>query len=105
MLIKPQKKINNVFLFSSIGSEKLIINPKINPEIIEIKKDDLKQINGIGTTIEKKLNEIDIYNFYQISNLSKEDIETISEKIKTFPGKIERDNWVGQAQELLKEKS
>ena len=37
MLIKPQKKINNVFLFSSIGSEKLIINPKINPEIIEIK--------------------------------------------------------------------
>lgn len=82
------------------GGKELI---KTVPEIIELKKDDLKQINGIGTTIEKKLNEIDIYNFYQISNLSKEDIETISEKIKTFPGKIERDNWVGQAQELLKE--
>ena len=37
-LINPQKKINSVFLFSSIGSEKLINNPKISPEIIVIKE-------------------------------------------------------------------
>lgn len=76
---------------------------KTVPEIKEIKKDDLKQINGIGATLEKKLNEIGIYNFSQISNLNKEDIEAISEKIKTFPGRIKRDNWVEQAQDFLKE--
>ena len=78
---------------------------KTVPKIEEIKKDDLKQINGIGATIEEKLNTLGIYNFSQLSNLSQGEIETISDKIKVFPGRIERDNWVKQAQELLKEKT
>lgn len=65
-------------------------------------KSDLQQIKGIGTSIEEKLNNIGIYNFTQISKLTSTDIEKITELIKFFPGRIERDNWVKQAKDLLK---
>ncbi|MCW8982232.1 MULTISPECIES: hypothetical protein [Altibacter] len=63
-------------------------------------RSDLTKINGIGPYIEQKLNEIGIYTFEQISRLEDEDIRTITELIDFFPGRIERDNWVGQAKAL-----
>lgn len=63
-------------------------------------KEDLTKINGIGPYIEQKLNDVGIYNYSQISNLSHQDIELITEMIDFFPGRIERDNWVGQAKSL-----
>lgn len=63
-------------------------------------KDDLTQISGIGPYIENKLNEIGIYNFDQISRLKREDILIVTELIDFFPGRIERDDWVGQAENL-----
>jgi predicted flap endonuclease-1-like 5' DNA nuclease len=64
-------------------------------------KDDLTRIMGIGPYIEQKLNEIGICNYEQISRLSEADIQTITELIDFFPGRIERDNWVGQARSLM----
>ena len=66
-------------------------------------KDALTKINGIGPYIEQKLNEIDIYTYRQISNLKEADIRTVTELIDFFPGRIERDDWVGQAAALLVE--
>ena len=63
-------------------------------------KDDLKLISGIGPFIEEKLNGIGIYTFDQISKFKKEDIETVTQLIKFFPGRIERDDWPGQAEKL-----
>tara|TARA_R100000935_G_scaffold1439_1_gene4493 strand:- start:44233 stop:44862 length:630 start_codon:yes stop_codon:yes gene_type:complete len=63
-------------------------------------KEDLTKINGIGPYIEQKLNDIGIYTYEQISRLSLRDIELITEMIDFFPGRIERDNWVGQAKSL-----
>lgn len=63
-------------------------------------KDDLTQIMGIGPYIEQKLNEIGICNYSQISKLKESDIRIITELIDFFPGRIERDNWVGQAKAL-----
>ncbi len=63
-------------------------------------KDDLKKISGVGPFIENKLNGIGIYTFDQISRFSKEDIDTVTELIKFFPGRIERDNWTDQARKL-----
>ena len=68
----------------------------------EAEKDDLKKINGIGAFIEIKLNKIGIYTYNQISKFSKDDINAITELIKFFPGRIERDNWVEQAKKLTK---
>ena len=62
--------------------------------------DSLTQINGIGPYIEQRLNEIGIYNYSQISRLQLKDITVITHLIDFFPGRIERDNWVYQAQEL-----
>lgn len=67
----------------------------------EADKDDLKLISGIGPFIEKKLNEIGIYTFEQISKFSIKDIEDVTALIEFFPGRIERDNWRTQAKDLM----
>jgi predicted flap endonuclease-1-like 5' DNA nuclease len=66
--------------------------------------DDLTLICGIGGWINEKLNALDIYTFRQISNFDKEDIETVTDAIEYFPGRIERDDWISQAEELRKMK-
>ncbi len=64
-------------------------------------RDDLKQINGIGPFIEEKLNELGIYTFEQISQLNDHLVETLTTAIEFFPGRIDRDDWVGQADRLF----
>lgn len=64
--------------------------------------DDLKVIVGVGSFLEKKLHAIGIYTFRQIANFNEEDIDQVNDLIEFFPGRIVRDNWVGQAVELAK---
>ncbi len=64
-------------------------------------RDDLKQINGIGPFIEEKLNDLGIYTFEQVSAFDDEMVETLTTAIEFFPGRIERDDWVGQADRLF----
>ena len=64
-------------------------------------KDDLTMISGIGPVIEKRLNSLDIYTFRQISRFSPMDIQMINDTIIFFSGRIERDEWVTQATELV----
>jgi predicted flap endonuclease-1-like 5' DNA nuclease len=63
--------------------------------------DDLKMISGIGPFIEERLHALDIYTFLQISKFTPQDIETINDAIEYFSGRIERDEWVSQARELV----
>jgi len=65
-------------------------------------KDDLKMISGIGPFIEERLNALDIYTFRQISKFTPQDISTINDAIEYFSGRIERDEWVAQARELVR---
>ncbi|WP_298519052.1 hypothetical protein [uncultured Kordia sp.] len=65
-------------------------------------KDDLKRIKGVGPFIEEKLNTIGIYTFDQISKFTPEDMQAVTELISFFPGRIERDDWKGQAAILKK---
>ena len=62
--------------------------------------DDLTQINGIGPVIVEKLNGIGITTFTQLAALTEEDIERINEQLN-LKGRIERDNWIGQAKRLI----
>lgn len=64
--------------------------------------DDLTLISGIGGWIESTLNALDIFTFKQISNFSEVDIQTVTDAIDFFPGRIERDEWVEQAAELVR---
>ena len=61
-------------------------------------------IDGLGLWVEERLNTLGIYTFSQISKLTHDDIETITEVLEIIPGRIEEDNWVGQARELVKTK-
>lgn len=63
-------------------------------------KDDLTVIAGIGPALQKKLNEQGIYSYAQIAGLSAQEIDRLEETIIKFPGRIKRDDWVGQAKKL-----
>jgi len=67
-------------------------------------KDDLKKINGIGPVIEKMLNSLGVTSFKQVAEFKPDDITTVTEAIEAFPGRIERDNWVGGAKEQYAKK-
>jgi len=66
--------------------------------------DDLKLINGIGPVFEEKLNELGIYTYEQISKLKAADREELSAIDGITREKIESEEWVKQAKELLKNK-
>ena len=51
--------------------------------------------------MENVLNSHGVTTFRQLANFSGEDVERVSEAIGTFPGRIERDDWVGRARRLL----
>ena len=64
-------------------------------------KDDLKKISGVGPFIEEKLHRLGIYTFGQIASMTPDQAEKINEAIEFFPGRIIRDDWVGQAERLM----
>jgi predicted flap endonuclease-1-like 5' DNA nuclease len=64
------------------------------------KADDLKQITGIGPKLEEKLNGLGIYHYSQIAGWSDGDIARIDAELQA-KGRVERDNWVGQAAALM----
>jgi len=65
-------------------------------------KDNLTDIKGIGPFIEKRLNMLGIYTFKQLSELTPELVDRVGNAIEFFPGRIERENWIGQARHFLK---
>lgn len=76
-----------------------VVGGRINVDE-NIEKDDLTLINGVGPFLERQLNEAEIYTYRQISNWNRKDVDEITRKIGFFPGRIEQDNWVGQAARL-----
>jgi len=58
--------------------------------------DDLTEINGIGPVIAGKLNAQGITTFKQVAELTAADVERIDGELN-FKGRIEREEWVGQA--------
>jgi len=65
--------------------------------------DDLQQIFGIGPLTEKALNDLGITQYVHLAELEKPDIERIANALEIGPGRIERDNWVGNARKQLEE--
>ena len=62
--------------------------------------DDLKLIGGVGPALEKKLNEAGVTSLSQIADWKAADIAAMDEKL-SFHGRIERDDWIGQAKDLI----
>ena len=62
--------------------------------------DDLKEIIGIGKVFERALNDLGVFNFRQIASFGVADIARVNTKLKEFKGRMEQDDWIGQAKEL-----
>jgi len=62
-------------------------------------KDDLKKISGVGPVLEKALNGLGIFHFHQVAAFTQADIDAV-EGETNFPGRVERDDWIGQAKKL-----
>jgi predicted flap endonuclease-1-like 5' DNA nuclease/archaellum component FlaC len=83
-----------------IEAARAIVRAAIAPAP-EGQKDDLQQIKGIGPFIEKQLNELGIATYSQIAQLDENLIGHLTTAIQFFPGRIQKDQWVEQAKELV----
>lgn len=63
-------------------------------------QDDLQDIIGIGKVFEQTLHELGIFNFRQIANFELSDVSRVNAEMKEFKGRMEQDDWIGQAKEL-----
>ena len=61
--------------------------------------DDLKLISGVGPKLEQTLNELGFWHFDQIAKWTETEIAWVDARLK-FKGRIERDDWMAQAEVL-----
>jgi NADH-quinone oxidoreductase subunit E len=61
--------------------------------------DDLQQISGIGPGIERTLHELGIFHFRQIAAFTPDNVAWVNRRLR-FKGRIEREDWIGQAKRL-----
>jgi len=66
--------------------------------------DDLKKISGVGPVLEAKLHELGITKFEQVAKFTTDEISKVDDRL-SFKGRIERDDWLGQAKTLAAENS
>ncbi len=64
--------------------------------------DDLTRIKGIGPQNREKLHDVGITSFADVAKLTVPQQAEIGEKL-AFPGRIEREDWVKQAVEIIAE--
>ena len=64
-------------------------------------KDDLQEIIGIGKVFEHTLHELGVISFRQIAAFGVADIARVNAELKEFKGRMEQDDWIGQAKDLL----
>jgi small subunit ribosomal protein S2 len=62
--------------------------------------DDLKKLQGISPTIEKKLNDLGIFHYSQIAEFSGTAAHNVGEEVG-LPGRVE--SWIAKAKELTAE--
>lgn len=62
--------------------------------------DDLKKIKGVGPVLERLLHEAGVTEFRHIANFTDADKERVAKAMDSFPDRIDREDWIGQAREL-----
>jgi len=62
--------------------------------------DDLKKLPGVSGAIEKKLNDLGVFHYWQLAELGGADAEKIGEEVG-LPGRIE--SWIAKAKEFVAE--
>jgi hypothetical protein len=63
-------------------------------------EDDLKQIDGIGTTFEQVLKRMGYRTFDQLAQADAQDRKRISSRLGRYGNRLDHDKWIEQAQDL-----
>jgi large subunit ribosomal protein L19 len=63
---------------------------------------DLTRIRGVSADLAARLGGLGVITYEQVANFSDEDIANVDEAL-SLEGRIEKDDWVGQAQALVAE--
>lgn len=78
-------------------------HPGVPPPVLEAPEggvaDDLKRLKGIGPQNERRLHALGIFHFRQIAAWSADEVLWVGSYL-AFPGRIEREDWIGQARTL-----
>src|SRR5258707_460035 len=59
--------------------------------------DDLKKLTGVSPAIEKQLNDLGIFHYWQVAAFGANDAHKIGEEVG-LPGRV--DGWIAQAKEF-----
>ncbi len=62
--------------------------------------DDLSRIKGVGPATEQRLHELGVTSYAQIAAWSADEAAWFGEQL-FFPGRVERENWIELARELM----
>lgn len=62
--------------------------------------DDLTEIVGIGKIFQQTLNDLGIFSYRQIASFGAADVARVNMQLKEFKGRMEQDDWIGQAKDL-----
>ena len=73
----------------------------IDQEPEEKEVDNLQEIIGIGRVFEMTLHELGVFSFRQIAAFGVADIARINVELRECKGRMEQDDWIGQAKDLL----
>lgn len=76
-----------------------VFSPSGNEHSERHDRDDLQLIKGIGPSIERTLNDLGIYRFHQIAEMSEYDIDRVAQQLKGFRSRVYREDWIGQARD------
>ncbi|WP_353483927.1 helix-hairpin-helix domain-containing protein [Haliscomenobacter sp.] len=90
---------------TNLGSDSSTLMNTDKVLLRNVEKNDLTAIEGIGPFLEKKLNDAGVFTYADIAAWDTAKITAITQQISFFEGRIEKDDWVGQAKKLLGEKS
>jgi len=66
--------------------------------------DDLRRIRGIGPAIESSLHGLGIRSYRQLVMLDEAGLDRVRDAGRDFRQRIEREDWIGQARQLHREK-
>lgn len=90
---------------TNLGSDSYTLMNTDKVLLRNVEKNDLTAIEGVGPFLEKKLNDAGVFTYADIAAWDTAKITAITQQISFFEGRIEKDDWVGQAKKLLDEKS
>lgn len=85
----------------SAGANDNVGRPQAREAARRGKADDLTRITGIGEALQDQLFAVGIFHFDQIAVWTAEESAWIGQKL-SFPGRVEREEWVKQAASLSK---